>query len=59
MEHPVQFQLWCYYEAADQWKVEGFFYSKESAHGRLEDLRDDVETPNMPNYKIVRVDVVG
>lgn len=54
----IKFQLWCYYETQDVWKMEGFFRTKEAAQWHVEKLRDDVETPCMPDWEIVCVQTV-
>jgi hypothetical protein len=51
-------QLWCYYEAEDVWKMEGFFTSKKEARDYLDELRGDVDTPCMPDWKYVKVEIL-
>jgi hypothetical protein len=53
----IQYQLWCYYETADEWKMEGFFNDAEEARAALQDLRGREETPCMDDWEIVRVEV--
>ena len=51
----VWYQLWCYYETADEWKMEGIFESEKDAQARHTKLWDDVETPCMPDWFIQQV----
>lgn len=49
------FQLWCYYESEDRWVTEGFFRTKSEAEQRVTELRDDPDTPHMPDWVVTEV----
>lgn len=53
----MKWQLWCYYEYADIWKMEGFFYTFDEAERQLNRLRDDEKTPSMSDFEYVKVEV--
>jgi len=53
----VRWQLWCYYETADEWKLEGFFRSLDEARRYFTTLREDVNTPCMPDWEYIKVEV--
>lgn len=55
-EPKALYQLWCYYERKDRWIMEGFFRSSEDAEKAIDALRDDVKTPCMPDWAIVKVE---
>ena len=57
MKIETKWQLWCYYETENKWKMEGFFDSHILARVHLEELRKDVHTPSMPDFEYVRVEV--
>lgn len=59
VEKLAQYQLWCYYERDDKWVLDSFHYSPEKAQERLLSLRDDVDTPCMPDWKIIEVKVIA
>lgn len=50
------FQLWCYYEREDLWKMEGFYRTVGDADARGKQLRDNVDTPCMPDWLILEVE---
>lgn len=51
----TKYQLWCYYETADVWVMHGFFDTEEQADAKVQQLRDDVNTPCMPDWHVVEV----
>lgn len=54
----VFYQLWCYYEREDKWVMEGLFRTAKEADDAQTKLYDDVNTPCMPDWAIVKVDLV-
>lgn len=55
-EPKILYQLWCYYERDNKWVMEGFYRTRQDAEKAIETLRDDVETPCMPDWAIVKVE---
>lgn len=56
-EAKILYQLWCYYETADGWKMEGFFHTKQEAEQHRQNLWDSVDTPCMPDWAVVETKV--
>lgn len=59
IDEGTYYQLWCYYETADVWKMEGFFRSKEEAFAEQKRMWMDVHTPCMPDWRVIEVRGVG
>lgn len=49
------YQLWCYYDYSSIWVMEGLFRTYDEAIRRITELREDVETPCMPDWAILEV----
>lgn len=51
----IFYQLWCYYEREDIWKMEGFYRTVEEAREAVLALRDNANTPCMPDWLYLEV----
>lgn len=49
------YQLWCYYETNNEWKMEGLYQTYQKAEDAVRKLRNDVETMSMPDWAVVEV----
>jgi hypothetical protein len=51
----IFYQLWCYYETKNEWKMDGLFRSPGEAFLYLNKLRDNLEAPGITDWAIVEV----
>ncbi len=56
MKTETFYQLWCYYEYKNEWVMEDFFRTEEEANKAIDKLRNDINTPCMPDWAIVKVE---
>lgn len=55
----TMYQLWCYYDTRSEWVMESFYNTKEEAQQEIQELRDNVNTPCMSDWYIVKVECFG